>query len=222
MQEAAYSFGEVSSAPAKPGLYAWYHRPEISHADIKKFIATIAGCDDEQLRVSAVRQFLDKHLFGPLRESDYKVSISGQLKPRYGGRIPHLPSISGSLVARLAAEPSRLWNLDRILRASTPYFASPIYIGVARRSLRKRLSTHHELICRFREAHTLDAPRPEITPEATERQLDHSFAWDVVHGRRLSPLQLVVHVLPINVDADAALDGENVLNRINHPLCGRL
>lgn len=215
------SFDDVARAPRQPGIYAWYHRTEISHADITNHLTLISTMDDEAQRFEETRRFLEAQIFAPLRETDYDVSISGKLKPRYEGQLSHRPSISKSLVKRFAEDPSRLTNLDQILRASTPLFASPIYIGVARKSLQSRLMRHRRLIQGYRESTSLQGDDAQATRSSDTADVDHSFAWEVTHVRRLNPSKLVVYTLTVDVDPDSALDAENILNRINYPLCGR-
>src|SRR5581483_5853605 len=99
--------------------------------------------------------------------------------------------ISASLVARLAAKPERLWGLKDLLQQSIPFFASPIYIGVAK-NLRKRLLRHKALIERYQQssAAVLMEPQVEMEDEDVENDKDHSFAREVASSRRFATYNL--------------------------------
>lgn len=206
-----YRFDEVHNAPDVTGLYAWYHQFQLSNADIRSFADEIALQSPEAKRETAVG-FILEHVFGPYKETRYDVEVTGKLKPPYRGTIEHQPRLSDGLV-RLAAEtPSDLSCIAELLQRSVPYFASPIYIGVAKKSLRQRLSSHRRLLSQYRE--NPQAPVDDADP-------DHSFAYEAVCIRRLLPADLLVYAMPIEFPDRVAVATENILNRVNYPLCGR-
>ncbi len=215
----SFAFDEVVQAPRTPGVYAWYFRSDISHKDIQELGDRLLTLDSPAARRDAVRAFLNDNLFNPLAESPYEVTVSGPLKPKYEGLVEHKLAISDGLVSRIAEEPSRLLELDAMLRLAVPYFASPIYIGVAKVSLRRRLKNHRKLILKYREGiHGVGAA---ALAESPDRQADHSFAYEVTHQRNLHPSLLSVYTLEMPIGSEIALDAEKVLNRLNFPLCGR-
>jgi len=213
-----YRLHELELVPDRPGVYSWYYAQELSDRDIEAGIRDVEGASDEDNREAMIRSFLERHLFRYYGETPYEVSLSGALKPRYTGRVDHQSSVSSSLVRRLSENPERLRGLKQILRTSVPHFASPIYIGVAT-SLRQRLMRHKALIEKFGNARDLDDVKPES--DEPEDAIVHSFAREVCVNRRLVTTNLVVYVLECNVDPSLRYDVENLLNRINYPLCGR-
>ena len=124
------------------------------------------------------------------------------------------------MVDRFANEPLRLKALASLLRAATPVFASPIYIGSSK-SLRRRLLNHTKLINRYREGLLNLSPEEIEKLDATENKADHSFAREAGLIRRFDPNDLWVYTFDTNMADEYTFDIENILNRINFPLCGR-
>lgn len=207
-----YRFDEVHLAPASPGLYAWYHQFQLSGADIRAFGAALSHKPTEERRETTER-FLMEHVFGTYRETDYEVEVTGKLKPEYKGRVAHRPRMSDALVKVATETPDELAQVAELLHRSVPYFASPIYIGVAKKSLRARLSTHHTLLAQYRE----NAPVEPLNSD----DVDHSFAYEAVCVRRIVPSELLVYAMPVEFPERIAVATEYILNRINYPLCGR-
>jgi hypothetical protein len=213
-----YRFHNVMKAPSGPGVYAWYYKPCLAEADIQKATSEIAKASPKE-RLHLVKEFLNKYVFGSFAEMPYDVQITGQLKPKYEGKVGHVPQISESLLQRISNEPSRLEVLAKVLSKSMPNFLSPIYIGSAL-ILRKRLEDHCKLIRKYRDGALLyDHDLRSRLDESSCR--DHSFAHEVAITRRFDPNNLWVYVLEIDDGETNAIDLENVLNRISFPLCGR-
>lgn len=214
----SFLFHEASTAPAESGVYAWYYRYSITRADIERLKASLESSPKEEHH-SLVRSFLLKTLFEPLSETPYNVRVSGPLKPTYQGTVPHCAPISSQLIEQLAADPDQFFVLSALLARSVPMFASPIYIGSAV-SLRTRLRTHVRLIQRYVEG-SLSQPPTNSELDDIQRA-DHSFAFEVVCQRHLDPQQLQVTVMPTRLLSRSTVYSiENVLNRLNFPLCGR-
>lgn len=224
MSERGLRLYELMQAPELPGVYAWYYRIELSDKDITDCIGTcgVATSDEERCRI--VRLFLERRLFSYYREQPYIAMLTGPLKPTYTGLLENRMPISESLVKRLAAKPDRLRALKELLQQSIPFFASPIYIGVSD-NLRRRLLHHKALIERYQHSLSAGLTEPHTargSDEDDESIRDHSFAREVATGRRLVAYNLVVHVMQVATDEDGLrTDIENLLNRINYPLCGR-
>lgn len=214
----AYRFHEIERAPEGPGVYAWYYTHELSDRDIDVCLREVSDCPDQLGRAEVMRGFLDRHLLGYYRETPYEAKLFGPLKPKYSGRLSHEPSASASLVNRLVQDPGRLTSLKPLLKLGVPHFASPIYIGVAV-GLRARLLQHKALIEKFLNARDVD--EPVLEDESPEDQLAHSFAREVCIHRRFMTFNLTVYVMECSVDESIRIDVENLLNRINYPLCGR-
>lgn len=204
---------DIARAPAQPGIYAWYCRPSLTKRDIDDLISGVKECSTDHAIV-LVREFLSKRLLRPFAESSYRCEIRGQLKPGYSGTLHSDLNISDDLVKRIAESPDRLWKLRHTLQSSVPTFASPIYIGMTS-NLRQRLIQHKARIERYGQ---VDLTSPD--PNDEDQVSAHSFARQV-HERRFLTNWLLVAVQPIETDQDEQKDAENILNRINFPICGR-
>lgn len=216
-----YAWPEVGEVPTGTGIYAWYYRHMLTDFDIQQLkdaLKLLSAPAQQEEALAVVTKFLHTHLFGPLAEEPYDASMWGPLKPRYEGKLHYRSAISVSLVERLVAEPDRLVTLKKILAEAVPEFASPIYIGMSV-DLRTRLRRHKHLIETYKAADSGRLPEGDA-PTSEEDHADHSFAWDVVR-RGLSVNRLEVSVRQITAPESVHVDAENILNRINHPLCGR-
>lgn len=211
---------ELMQAPESSGIYAWYYRLELSNKDISDCIIACQTASNEE-RCKIVRTFLTERLFNYYREQPYYVSLTGRLKPTYTGMAENQHTISESLVERIAAEPIRLKRVKELLLQAIPLFASPIYIGIAK-NLRNRLLRHKALIEKYEQANSaLDINFQDKLDSDPDVERDHSFAKEVAVTRRFATHNLIVHVMELTTDEDIRIDVENLLNRINYPLCGR-
>jgi hypothetical protein len=214
---------ELSSAPEEPGVYAWYYQIELSKKDIQDCIERVVQSNSESERRDIVKTFLERRLFMYYRETPYEVSLRGPMKPTYAGSVYNQVMISEALVERITEDPERLNGLRDLLRDSVPLFSSPIYIGVAK-NLRNRLLQHKALIEKFQNAQALEdfSPPAEAADEQSrEAERDHSFAREVSTIRNFATQYLVAYTMAFPVDEHLRVDLENILNRINYPLCGR-
>lgn len=214
-----FRFHELDQAPELAGVYAWYYRLEIATKDIENCISELLSAAENKEKI--IRDFLALRLFRHYLESPYIVTLSGKMKPGYEGQVLNTTAISNSLISRIIEDPTRLHRLKSLLLETVPNFASPIYIGVAKK-LRSRLLQHKKLIEKF-----VNSGTPEISEtydsaiSAEERERDHSFAMEVASMRKFNVSNLYVCTMPLLVDEEMRYDLENVLNRINFPLCGR-
>jgi len=203
-----------------PGVYSWYYRLELSDRDIQNCQAELEQSTTPQGKQTVIQAFLEKRLFRPYLETPYSVSMQGPLKPSYRGDIHNEFTISASLIDRIVDDPSRLSGLKTLLLKSVPQFASPIYIGVAK-VLRDRLLHHKTLIEKFANAAAVESAETPIPDELDPEDIrDHSFAREVAI-RQFNTSNLLVCTMPLEVDEHLRYDLENVLNRLNFPLCGR-
>jgi hypothetical protein len=217
-----FRFSEVAGAPNTPGVYAWYYRIELTDKDIATCVEEVELETSLESRDEIVRTFLDTHLFRCYKEVPYLVAISGRLKPKYEGLIDHRAEVSAGLIRRLAEAPANLYELKRTLKLAIPHFASPIYIGVATR-LRERLLQHVRLIDSLQhlKASAVNDVQPIPRGNTEDDDRDHKFAYEVSMVRGFRPSSLVVSTLELPVNDSTRYDLENILNRINYPLCGR-
>jgi hypothetical protein len=216
-----FRFSEITGAPTSPGVYAWYYRLELTDKDIADCIESIELEPSEEIRHEIIRAFLDVHLFRYYKEVPYFVSLSGKLKPRYEGLLAHHVDMSTSLIKRLAETPANLYEIKRTLKLAIPQFSSPIYIGVAK-CLRDRLMQHVHLINSLQ--HLQASGAITVMPDAeadNDDDRDHKFAYEVSLIRGFRPSCLIVNTLDLPVNDSIRYDLENILNRINYPLCGR-
>lgn len=206
----SYRFDELDQAPDRPGIYAWYHEVRLTNADVDQFVQQIKKLEGKA-RPAVVESYLRERVFEPYKESPYQIALRGGLKPEYGGHVNHQPRVSKTTVETLAERPDGIREIRELLRQMVPVFASPIYIGVATRSLRMRLLQHQKMITEYRESPAANVPEDE----------DHSFAYEAVCERGLSPLELIVYAMETPVSREIQLVAEYIFNRINYPLCGR-
>lgn len=217
----SFRFHELNQVPEVPGCYSWYYRLELASRDIQACLQQVGQAESPEAKNAIIEAFLRQRLFKPYTETPYRVSLQGRLKPPYEGEVHNQFRISSSLVQRIAEEPERLLKLKALLFESVPIFASPIYIGVAK-DLRQRLLRHKSLIEKFVNAAAIGASELDTEEEPDEEAAkDHSFAREVASMRKFSTANLVVYTFSIEIDEHLRYDLENVLNRINYPLCGR-
>lgn len=205
-------WAEIVSAPALPGVYAWYYSPEITDYDLEQTIAQLKACRDidRPAAEELVRTTLDRRVFKHFREEPYRALIQGPLKPTYTGTLEHTFQVSGGLVQRIVDDPDRLRTIRNVLDMSAPMFASPLYMGMAG-ELRSRLATHKALIERYRLHRQGEEP---------VRNSDAGFAWQVAK-RKIPPDRLIVFTCTTAADDKTAVDIENILNRIYYPILGK-
>lgn len=203
----------IATVADRPGLYAWYYQPRLTERDIATLMADLAKTAETAERRALVAIFLRQHVHGPLREPPFDATLGGALKPRYAGQLAHDPTISPGLLDRLAERPERLRSLRVLFDGDPTALSSPLYIGMASKSLRNRLLAHRRLIGELRAG-----MQPTLT-SAEIGEGDASFARAVV-ARAMAPSRLTVCVRPMALDA-GLVDLENVLNRVFFPIFGR-
>jgi hypothetical protein len=210
------SFGldQIESVPEKPGLYAWYHELAIPAADVDMCRDQLATATSRDECREIITECVQRLIFSQYAETDYQVELKGPLKPRYRGTIPYNQHLDQNFLDSLADDANRISHLAQALRSMTPYFASPIYIGVAKNSLKSRIKTHRKLIDEYRD-------QADRRPALDSMDADHSFAYDAMILRKFRPTDLRVYVMPLGEASTVAMAAEYVLNRINFPLCGR-
>ena len=209
-----YDWKDLSTAPAGPGLYAWYVRPELRVADLSDGIRTKKNL----LEVMSL-----------LRIPTLYLRADGHLSMRFEGTLAHtvygsdLDEEFTSLVDSVIANPAQRSFFADVLLAATPALMAPLYVGVAI-DLRSRLGQHRDSIQKYSAQH-LKHPHEE-----TGAAMPHSFAREVAR-RQISPNQLVVYTCQIPFSINATLNHdeqrrvaeavETVLNRIFFPIFGR-
>lgn len=209
----AFSWAEIDQAPEGPGVYGWYSKLVIANADVEAAINRIEtskthGHIQARAEVDAI---LNQFVFNPYKESPYKVQLRGQLKPRFGGEIPHEPKKSDSLIDRLVENPARFRKIAEILASAAPGFTAPLYIGMAI-NLRARLRQHKSRIVDLRET--------RFNGDQNDETIEAGFANQIA-ARGFDPTNLFVLVAEVKIETGEQNDIENILNRINYPIFGR-
>jgi hypothetical protein len=208
-----FLWSELANIPDKPGIYAWYYKPEITSYDLEAAINNINELNEKgetDAGNAFISTFLERHLFRYFIEDPFFARIVGQLKPTYEGELFHQLSPSEGLVHRLREKPERLRLIRDVLELSAPNFASPIYIGMSDR-LKGRINGHKGLIERFREKNDSGVG---------DSKGDAGFARQVVK-RKIAPERLFVATCVVDSTDDIHVDLENILNRIFYPILGR-
>jgi hypothetical protein len=209
-------WNRIHDAAPRPGIYSWYYEPYIGDYDVDKTISDVLQLRNQNDLVGAaglLRSFLQQNLFSYFRQDAYQVELKGPLKPRHVGVADHDQDVSASVIERLLEDPERLRPLRDVLKQSTPYFASPLYVGMSD-CLRTRLLRHKHLIHHFR------SQSGPANPENSPADEEAGFAQRVAH-RRIPPDRLFVVTCEIPSVGSLNVDAENLLNRMFYPILGR-
>ena len=208
-----YEWAEIVNVPNKPGVYAWYYRPELTEFDLEKTIDEIQSNRENGNKAEGkktIQTFLKERIFQYFQETPYQVIVQGPLKPLYKGQLRHHPPPFDALIERIIENPDRLRTIKEVLEKSAPELASPLYIGMSG-NLRQRLKQHRRLIEKYRENN--------VETYSGESH-DQNFAFQICQ-RNILPTRLFVAVRIINGPDNRYVDIENILNRIHYPLLGR-
>ena len=208
------AWSEIGKAPDAPGIYAWYFHPELTDHDINILMDTIK--EDPTNAAKKIRSFFTESLFKYFMQKPYEVEISGQLKPRYSGKVEHVQEISDSLINRIKENPDKLFAIRNILEQSAPMFASPLYVGMSV-SIRQRVLQHSNFIKKYKESFNNPFSRSFDDDAISEEK---SFAQRVVE-RGIPSSRLFLVYQTTGTDLDIQVDVENIINRIYYPTLGR-
>jgi hypothetical protein len=209
------NWGEIGKCPEKPGIYAWYFRPELTDHDVLSLIQKVK--ESPINRNQEVEDFLFERLFKYFTLSSYQVEITGQLKPKYKGRIQHTQEIAKGLVDRIAENPERLFIIRDLLQSTSPMFASPLYIGMSK-NLRARIKQHCSFIKELRER-SLNPFSKIFENELSEEE--KNFAQRIVERDIPSSRLFIAYETTKETDDKINVDVETIVNRIYFPAFGR-
>lgn len=194
---------------AKSGIYAWYYKVSLGDADINRFIKVLNNAENFE-KTSIVEKFLDRHFYQFFKESNYQASLNGKLMPTFKGELHHINQSSNALIAEIIINPNLLWELKNFTQDLAIDFSSPIYIGMAD-NLQKRLTTHKNLIEKFKEERILNDSFDDR---------DENFAARVASKQMLTK-NLYVSIKTVESKLKLHTTLENLMNRINYPVLGR-
>lgn len=209
-------WNRIHEAAPRAGIYSWYYEPYIGDYDVDKTIRDVKQLKDHNDVAGAaglLRSFLQQNLLSYFRQDPYQVELKGPLKPRHVGSADHDQDVSASVIERLLEDPERLRPLRDVLKQSTPYFASPLYVGMSD-CLRTRLLRHKHLIHQFRSLSVASNVENSFADE------EAGFAHRIAR-RRIPPDRLFVVTCEIPSVSSLNVDAENLLNRIFYPILGR-
>ncbi|WP_091414984.1 hypothetical protein [Friedmanniella luteola] len=220
---------ELDLAPDSPGIYAWYPHLALSPDDWKPRL--VGGVDAARVDLlHAIEDYARIHESGAV---DLKGSANYGLY--WHGRMQRLSvaarstetgeSLAATHLAELAADPDDRRILTDLLRMAPPYFASPVYIGVAT-NLRERLAEHR---VSFERANKLLRNQPDRASELQFRGTDLGarLAGAGIPLERLDCWILAAPGMPHAGDdqkskqRSVAAAAEWVLQRIFQPILGR-
>ncbi|KXV06418.1 hypothetical protein CR51_11885 [Caballeronia megalochromosomata] len=240
---------ELDQVPDKPGLYAWYAKPQIGPADWARAVDSNGADFGEQ----AFRSVLAKHTsrFTPpaLRvaaHNAFRDTWEGRLTPSIYDR--HVGAINrkelseteansmkfpkAAMEKMLLSEKQRARMTQLLTSAATPLLASPLYIGKSA-DLRRRVNEHfsdldkwHQVI--QRDPNHRDSIRSALFGSGRNTNIPDIFATRAI-ASGFSPDNLEVYVLDIagtlGIQETLALELaealEWLLNTWHRPILGR-
>lgn len=203
------TFNEIESAPEEPGLYAWYLEIVFGKAD------TVTVED----WLSRLTEYIKQN-----RRPDLEVTAEAALGLRFKGRIEH--DIFEAKDKWQSLAPEVVSRVSDILISAVPVAASPLYMGIATKSLRDRLTGHKQLIKSIRDSGVADVNVALKGSNEEQLMADRTFAERVVQ-RDIDVNTLSVHVLPLpqkgnDPEIKKTLEtAEYILNRLYYPILGR-
>jgi hypothetical protein len=181
---------DLALAPDSPGIYAWYAEVNLGPEDWRpreRDGVDMAGSD----LLRAVADFARVHQPNPIRlrgAGTYRLDWTGTLRRASIADAEHSDEGTSvqSRLEPLSSHPAVRHLLINLMRAASPVFASPLYIGVAT-NLRTRLAEH---LKNYEEARALlkrtpgEAERLQFEGNAfgtrlagTGLQLEHLHCW---------------------------------------------
>ena len=204
----------VVNVPELPGIYVWYYRP-LSLGDreaqiLGKLITSPSRVETE----IAMRYGLKWQV-----ESDADILYSTKHQP------------ANEFISELVSGGDKLIN-SFIIDLMVPHFSKPLYIGIHKKNLRKRIRQHRNLLTQLWQSDSLVNQYLETHPDATVDSvikdlnsnspglnLKHSFALNA-RVKGLTPRDLVVYVYPIE-KTEELRKLEQILQFLTDPICGR-
>jgi hypothetical protein len=212
-----------------PGIYAWYWAPSIPLYEIRSAAANPDPADK-------LYRLILENVVEPYQMPGYNVTFSAPLRPEFVGQLRHTPpqlSRLRNLVIKDPSEEGAIRLRDFLQSHFTPFFAAPVYVGLAaRQSLRNRIQQHLADIGKYRNTHPSE--REKLLEELLSQKPEeggilwtegHLFALEVVarnielRDLRLATLQFA----DVPSDNEAAIIEvvEELVNRMVYPSFGR-
>lgn len=237
----SFSFNELHEAPDSPGIYAWYSTMDIGPADWRKD-TTETG---EDLGIKRLKDSIFEHTL-KFQPPNFRLEAKSTFNDRWHGELfsnfqeqaqnwifgadekKADLKIGRSLEKALSREITRS-NLVKIFEETVPIFSSPIYIGVATKSLKNRLETHRNKIIRINE-HLKSNPNDIERLKKQIRETETNLAARIA-TQGFTTDQLNVFTLDLKYATQGQLGEKELeslaevtewfLNRWYRPTCGR-
>ena len=212
MNSRGLSWLEIENTPEVPGLYAWYLKLRFGKADRNS-----PGDWKSQMY-----QYIEQH-----KRPGMNIDAKAPLGLQFQGIIEHNILTSDDIDQQLSSDFKEIELISNILGEAAPHFASPLYIGIASKSLNQRLMSHKRLINRLRDQKELSNTDFAGEANAAQREADKTFASRVV-ARNIDVNHLIVYIVEVDTKSysstqinEALRSAEYLINRIYHPVLGR-
>lgn len=216
------TFGEVPTAEAKPGLYAWYLKiiPGKNNTKTSDNFVKALKRISEQLCHPTLTMQLRGH---------FSMNMKGDFRHIWYGHDekPFTPKFQ-----EILDNPEEREMLNCILESVAPLFTSPLYIGVSK-NLKQRLQRHTQLIQKYRKEynkhtkHSEDISSNLSVDSKFSLRNDKNFARRIVE-RKIDPNHLAVSIAYVSHPelSDERIrktieTTETLLNRVFYPILGR-
>lgn len=224
-----YKVTEADTAPAEPGVYAWYVAPTAGEYALAE--AMVNGTDEG---IAHFGKFLSEYSL-KLRPPQFDITATGHLWAEWRGfieergssrlagaidRVAEGKSEAGKkLIETMQRERTRR-VLAQVLMEAAPRLVSPIYIGVAT-NLRERITQHVSGIRTVTKALADGDPVPAmLRGKFAERAAKAGFSEDDLRIG-VMPIPDLGQNLDLELRREIAEAAEFVLNRWHHPILGR-
>ena len=206
------SFGEVSDAEAKPGIYAWYLRIRPGNKDIES--------PDDFLKSLQRRTAELQHPTMSMQvQGHFRLRMQGDLKHIWYG---HEKNKFSEQLQEILSNSEEREMLGKILEFAVPLLTGPLYIGVSK-NLQTRLLQHVKLIQEYQE----DVSQLFAIDSEESFENDKNFAGRIVE-RKINPNRLVVCIshppyphFPSERIHKTIETAETLLNKMFYPILGR-
>ncbi|MDE0553881.1 MAG: hypothetical protein OXI24_06690 [Candidatus Poribacteria bacterium] len=209
MNTIEFQGSDIAGTPELPGIYAWYYRPRVFGDREAETLGRLITSPSNVKTEIAMRYDLVWEV-----DSDAKVLHGGRQK-----RQPVDKVVSGAVVEGGDLIKSFLQNL------MVPYFATPLYIGIASKNLRRRIKQHYDLLTQLWEPdepiskYLANHSNARVQEVLDQFDLNHSFAINA-RVKGITPKDLVVCVYPVDLQ-DKLRNLEQILQILADPICGR-
>ena len=209
MKTIEFQGSDVAGTPELPGIYAWYYRPRAFGSSQAETLGRLITSPSSVKTEIAMR-------YDVVWEVDSDVNVL------HGGRQKRQPA--DKVVSDAVVEGNDLIKsfFEKLI---VPYFAAPLYIGIASKNLRQRIKQHYDSLTQFWEPdepiskYLANHPDADVDEVLDQVGLNHSFALNA-RVKGIAPRDLVVCVCVVQRPRRLR-DLERILHILADPICGR-